>query len=74
VHTLGRLARPERLDRLVGYRSRRRRLGQQATIRPPEAQRPIRLTRDLIAFLVHRPVMPAAQQREIRQRRGPGDE
>jgi hypothetical protein len=39
------------------------------TIRPPEPQRPVRPARDLKALLVDGAVMPAAEHREVRERR-----
>ena len=65
--------RPERLDGIPWHRSRRRHLRQRATVGPPETERPVGRARDLIALLVHRPVMPAAEERQVRQRgRAPG--
>jgi len=60
--------RPERLDRIGGHRGRRRNVGDEQAIRAPELQRAVGLSLDLIALLVHRAVMPATEQREIRQR------
>jgi hypothetical protein len=59
---------PESLDGLLRHRGRRRHLRQRPAIRPPESQRPVRPARDLIALLVHGPMMPAAEQREVRER------
>jgi hypothetical protein len=59
---------PESLDGLLRHRARRRHLKQSPTIRPPESQRPVRPARDLVTLLMHGPVMPAAEQREIRER------
>jgi hypothetical protein len=61
---------PESLDGLFWHCGRRRHLRQRPAIRPPEPQRPIGPARDLIALLVDGPVMPAAEQREIRERGG----
>jgi hypothetical protein len=38
------------------------------TIRTAEAQLAVRLAIDSIAFLVNRPMMPATQERQVRQR------
>jgi hypothetical protein len=59
------------LDRICGHCGRRRDLGQRPAIRPPELERAIRLSIDLIALFVDRAVVPATEQREIRERRGP---
>jgi hypothetical protein len=62
---------PESLDGLLRHRGRRRHLRQRPAIRPPESQRPVRPARDLITLLVHGPMMPTAEQREVRERGGP---
>ncbi len=56
---------------IAGHCSRPRHLRQRAAVRPPEPERPVGPARDLVALLVHRPVMPAAEEREIRERRRP---
>ena len=61
--------RPQRLDRIEGHRHRRRYLGNQPPVRPPELQRPVRTARYLEALLVDRAVMPATEQREVVERR-----
>jgi hypothetical protein len=48
-----------------GYRGRRRHLGQKPPIRSAKTQRPIGFSIDLKAFLVDRPVVPAAESREV---------
>jgi hypothetical protein len=60
---------PESLDGFFWHCGRRRHLRQGLAIRPPESQGPVRLARDLVALLVHGPMMPAAEQREVRERR-----
>jgi hypothetical protein len=45
-------------------------LGQEPAIRPTEPKRAVRLSIDAIALLVERTVMPATQQREVRERGG----
>ena len=60
---------PERLDRISGHRSGRRYVRKWAPVRPPELERPVGQARDLVALLVHRPMMPATEERKIRQRR-----
>jgi hypothetical protein len=55
-------------DGLVGHRGARGHLGQRLSIWPPEAERAVELTRDLVALLVDRTMMPPTEQDEIRQR------
>jgi hypothetical protein len=62
--------RSKGLDRIRRYSGRGRDLGEQPAVRSPEAERAVRLSIDLIAFLVHRAVMSAAEQREVRERGG----
>jgi hypothetical protein len=45
-------------------------LGQYAVVRSPEPKSAVGLARRLVSLLVHGAVMPAAEQREIRERRG----
>jgi len=59
---------PESLDGLFWHCGRRRHLGQSPAIRPPESQRPVGPARDLVTLLVHGPMMPSAEQREVRER------
>ena len=63
--------RAERLDRIGRHRGRGRDVGEQLAVRSTELKHAVGLSIDLIAFLVHRAVVPAAEQREIRERRGP---
>jgi hypothetical protein len=49
---------------------RERHFGQNLTIRTAEAQLAVSLAIDSIAFLVNRPVVPATQKRQVRQRGG----
>ena len=60
--------RAEGLDRIGGHRGRRRDLGQEPAVRPPELQRAVGLSIDLVALLVHRAVVPATEQGEVRER------
>jgi len=62
------VARPKRLDGILRYFGRRRHLRQRAAVRPPETERSVGRARDLVALLVHRPVVPAAEEREVRER------
>jgi len=55
------VTRPERLHGISRHRSGRRRLGEWAAIRPPEPERSVGPAGDLVAFLVHGPVMPTAE-------------
>jgi hypothetical protein len=71
-------AQPLRLvpsaDQLHGigmYRRGRRHLGHEPAIRSPEPELSIGLSLDLVAFLVDRAVVPATEQREVRERGGP---
>jgi hypothetical protein len=66
---LRRMTRPERRDGITGHRGRRRHLGQRAAVRPPEPEGAVALARNLVARLVHRPVMPATEQCQVRERR-----
>jgi hypothetical protein len=45
-------------------------LGQEPPVRSAKSQRAVGLSIDLKAFLVDRPVVPAAEQREVRERGG----
>ena len=60
--------RPEPIDRIGRHRSWRRYLGQDPTVRSPEAEGAVGLARDLIALLVHRAVVPATEQGQVRER------
>jgi hypothetical protein len=60
--------RPERLDRIRGHRGRPRDVGQEPAVRPPEPERAVGLSIDLVALLVDRAVMPATEEREVRER------
>ncbi len=59
---------PEGPDGITRYRWRRWDIGQDATVRPPEPERAVGLSIDAIALLVHRAVVPATEQSEIRER------
>jgi hypothetical protein len=63
------VTRAERRDGISGHRGRHWHIRQRAAVRPPESESPVGAARDLKALLVHRAVMPAAQHREVRQRR-----
>ena len=62
------VTRSKRRDRIFGHRGRRRHLREGAAIWPPELERPVGPARDLVALLMHRPVMPATEQRKVRER------
>jgi hypothetical protein len=62
------MRRTERIDRIGGHRSWRRHLGQEPTVRSPETEDAVGLARDLVALLVHRAVVPATEQGEVRER------
>jgi hypothetical protein len=65
------VTRAESLDGIIGHWSRRRHVRQRAAIWPLEPELPVGPARDLKPLLVDSAVMPAAQEREIRQRRRP---
>ena len=58
----------EGLDRVRGYCGWRRDIRQRSTVRPPELERAVGLSIHLVAFFVDRAVVPATEQREVRQR------
>jgi hypothetical protein len=58
----------ESLDGITRHRGRRRHHRQRAAIRSPEAERPVGPARDLVTLLVHRSVMPAAEECQVRER------
>jgi len=62
------MRRAQRLDRIILHFGRRRHLRQRAPVRPPELERPVGPARDLIALLMHGPVMPATEHGEVRER------
>ena len=61
----------EGLDWIGGHRRRRRDIGQGSAVRPPELERAVGLSIDMVALLVYRAMVPATEQREVRQRRRP---
>ena len=58
------------LHGILGHRGRRRDVGDRLSIRPPEPQLAVRVTIDLEAFIVHGAMVAAAQQHQVRERRG----
>jgi hypothetical protein len=62
------VVRPEHLDGIAAHRSSGRHLRQRAAVRPLEPESPVGSARDPVALLVHRSVMPATEQREVRER------
>ena len=60
--------RPQSRDRIRGQRDRRRDVGQQAAVRPPEPERAVGLGIDAIALLVDRAVVSATEEREVGER------
>ena len=60
--------RSKGLDRIGRHSRRGRDLGKQPAVRSPEAERAVRLSIDLIALLVYRPVVPATEHGEVRER------
>jgi len=61
--------RPKGLDGIGGYRNGRRHLGQEPPVRTPEPELAVGLSIHLVALLVDRAVVPATEQREVRERR-----
>jgi hypothetical protein len=60
----------ERLHRIGGHCGRGWDVGQHPAVRPPELKRAVGLSIDLIALLVHRPVVSPAQKGEVGERGG----
>jgi len=57
--------RPERPDRIVGDRWRKRDIGQESAVRSPEPQLAVGLSFHLVSLLVDGAVMPPAERREV---------
>ncbi len=70
VEPLSVVRRWQRVDGIARHRGGRRNVRQWPAVRSPEAEVSIGLSLHLISLFVHRAVMPATQQREIRQRGG----
>ena len=70
VEPLSVVHREQRVDGIARHRDERRNVRQWPAVRSPEAELSISLPFHLITLFVHRAVMPATQQREIRQRGG----
>src|SRR2546426_12774530 len=68
METLRDVCGTEGLDRIGRYAGRRRDVGQRSAMWTPELERAVRRSLDLIALLVDRAVVPATEQREVRQR------
>ncbi len=68
--SLGVVPRPEGLDRVSGHRDRRRDVGQGAAVGPPELERAVGLSIEVIALFVDRAVVPATEPGEVRERGG----
>ncbi len=62
------MRRAEPIDRIGRHRSWRRHLGQDPTVRSPEAEGAVGLARHLVALLVYRAVVPATEQGQVRER------
>jgi hypothetical protein len=58
-------------DRIGRHRGSARHVRQNQSVRTLESQRAVRQAFDLVALLVHRAVVSATQEREIRELRGP---
>ena len=61
----------EGLDRIRGHRRRGRDIGQRPSVRPTELERAVGLSIHLVALLVHRAMVPATEEREVRERSRP---
>ncbi len=59
---------PQSLDRISRHSRRRRDLGQDAAVRPPELERAVGLAIEVIALLVNGAMMPATEDGEVRER------
>jgi len=57
--------RSHRLHRIAGHFRTKWDLGEQLAVRPAESQLSVRLSIDLIAFLMDGSMVPAAEQSEI---------
>jgi hypothetical protein len=65
------VSRSQHIYRITLQRGRQRHIRKRPTVRSPELERTVRLALDSIALLVHGPVVPPTQKREIRERSGP---
>ena len=70
VEPLSVVHREQRVDGIARHRDERRNVRQWPAVRSPEAELSISLSLHLITLFVHRAVMAATQQRQIRQRGG----
>jgi len=59
--------RSQHINGIGEYRSGRRYLGQEAPVRTPEVELAVRLSIHRVALLVDRAVVPATEQREVRE-------
>jgi hypothetical protein len=67
---LGLVPRSEELHGVGGHDGRTRDFGQGPAVRPPDVKRAVRPSIDVVALLVDRPVVPATEQGEVRERGG----
>ena len=58
----------EGLDRIRKHRRGGRHLGEGPAVRPPELERAVGLSIHLVTLLVYRTMVPATEQREVRER------
>jgi hypothetical protein len=70
VEPLNVVRRQQRVDGIARHHGGRRNVRQWPAVRSPEAELSISLSLHLITLFVHRAMMAATQQREIRQRGG----
>ena len=71
VETAREVVGPKSTERISGHSGRMWDLGQRSPVRPAELARTVEPTLHAETVLVDRAMMPAAEQREVRQRRRP---
>jgi hypothetical protein len=71
VESVGLVACSEGVHGISAHFRWRRDVRQRPAVRPAESKLAIRLSIELVALFVDGAVMPATEQREIRERRGP---
>ena len=71
VETARKVVGPKSTDRIGGHSGRMWDFWERSPVRPAELERTVEPTLHAEALLVDRAMMPAAEQREVRQRRRP---
>ncbi len=69
VKPVGLVPRSEDFNRIAGHLGWRRHFGERSAVRATEPELAIRLSLELVPLLVHRAVVAATEQREIREGR-----